>query len=454
MNNCIKWILALVSTLNATTATAADFSLLGAEVSLSGFGTAGFAISDKPYNFERVISNDGTMERDSLVGAQADLKFTAEISATVQGKFAPSKDKESAWEASLIWACLSWRPYNDLLFRIGKQRVPIYLYSESMDVGVTYDFARLPTEMYSTAPNTDYIGGSFSKSWDIDLGELTLDGFLGESTSSWRDYQRDNIQIPSYPLKPGANYLPFTADTIGSVLTLQRDENRFRASFQYVDINMDDGVTFGTSETLMPASFFVPATLAPALIGSAYTVLPQNFGNKLTSLVITLGTEIKLPEDFRLIGEYSRRQINGYVTGIDTNGGYFAVLKDIDGWTPYVSFAMLKTKSDVLDLYQMINSNAGVSVNPLAPPIFQSIAKDAAVLANASQRVVADALAAFDQHTIAVGTSYSFTPTQKIKLEWARTHIGVTSNFVDAPSGSSVSNEDIDVFSFSYNVVF
>jgi hypothetical protein len=451
MKITIKWI-GMMSLLNAITATAAtDFSLLGAEVSFSGFGTAGYAISDKPYNYERVISNDGTFARDSLVGLQTDIKFTDEISVTVQGKFAPLQTKDSTLGGILNWAFLSWRPYNDLLFRVGKQRVPLYLYSETMDVGVTYDFARLPTEMYSTAPNTDYIGTSFSKNWNVDLGELTLDGYVGRSYSSWRNYQRDNTQIPGAPLHPGPNYLPLKLDGLGTVLTLQRDEDRYRAGIQYVTVDVLDNKFFPASESLMTASYFVPATIAPAFTGSAYTVLPQNYGNKLTVLAFTLGAEYHLPEDFRLIGEYSRRQISGAVTGIDTNGGYIALLKEFEGWTPYVSFALLKSNSDALDMYQAISNNPGVKVNPTIkiPDIL-----NAAKMINASQRVVADGLAIFDQHTIAIGTSYKITPTQKIKLEWARTHIGINSTLVDAPSGSNVNNEDIDIFSFSYNVAF
>jgi hypothetical protein len=73
---------------------------------------------------------------------------------------------------------------------------------------------------------------------------------------------------------------------------------------------------------------------------------------------------------------------------------------------------------------------------------------------NASQRVRADYRGVVDQNTIALGASYRLSPTQKIKMEWARTHVGVTSNFVDAPAFGNVRNQNIDVLSFSYNFVF
>jgi hypothetical protein len=158
----LAWALATVFGLSAMTAHAA-------EVSLSGFGTLGYAKSNQAYNFERFVNNNGTIARDSVAGVQADIKLTDQIGATIQGKFAPSLTKDAAWDATLSWAFLSWRPSNDWLVRLGKQRLPLYFYSESTDVGVTYDLAHLPSEMYSISPSTDYIGASASKTWNPDL---------------------------------------------------------------------------------------------------------------------------------------------------------------------------------------------------------------------------------------------------------------------------------------------
>ena len=109
MKHFVKWLLVFESIFSVTTASATDFSVLGTDISISGFGTADFAISDEPYNYERVVNNNGTFERHSLAGAQLDLKFTEEIGATIQGKFAPSKDSDS-WAGILNWGFLSWRP--------------------------------------------------------------------------------------------------------------------------------------------------------------------------------------------------------------------------------------------------------------------------------------------------------------------------------------------------------
>ncbi len=152
-----------------------------AEVSISGFGTLGYAVSDKEYAYQRFIDDNGTIRRDTVFGLQADVKINGQFSMTLQGKIAPSDKDDKNWDPVLSWAFLSYRPTNDWLFRLGKLRVPIYLNSESMDVGVTYDMARLPAEMYSMAPANDFVGASFSKTWNACIGDLMLDGYWGKA---------------------------------------------------------------------------------------------------------------------------------------------------------------------------------------------------------------------------------------------------------------------------------
>jgi len=75
-------------------------------------------------------------------------------------------------------------------------------------------------------------------------------------------------------------------------------------------------------------------------------------------------------------------------------------------------------------------------------------------LINALQRATTDIFIAYDQQTWALGASYALTPTSKLKLEWASTHVGMTSSFVDAPVGGEISDQDINLLSLSYHFVF
>jgi hypothetical protein len=46
---------------------------------------------------------------------------------------------------------LSYRLSNDTLLRAGKLRMPMYLFSENMQVGASYDVMHLPTSVFNCA---------------------------------------------------------------------------------------------------------------------------------------------------------------------------------------------------------------------------------------------------------------------------------------------------------------
>lgn len=419
------------------------------DLSYSGFATLGYARSNRPYGFQRFIDDHGTFARDSIAGFQVDARFTNTFGATIQAKLAPALNSDSAWEATLSWAQLSWRPTNDLLIRIGKQRSPAYLYSETMDVGATYDFARLPAEVYGLASSTDYIGLSISNTWTMAWGEWMLDLYGGRMDDTyWRFYQRDKIAISS--TGQGASFEPVSYTGGGIILNLLHGQDRYRLGVHRLDANvLSADWRMPTRQTLVPAAMLAPPQLAPSIGGAVYTVLPQDFTRDTANLAVIMGADIALPRQFRLIGELAYREVYDVETGIDTKSGYLALLKDIQKWTPYVYVAKIRSKSAMLDLYKVLNQGTGAF--PLAP---MAQASHAANAINASQRVLADSLSVHDQHTIAVGASYQVTPKQKLKFEWAHTQIGVASSLVDAPAGSTFSNENINVLSLSYSIVF
>jgi hypothetical protein len=46
------------------------------------------------------------------------------------------------------------------------------------------------------------------------------------------------------------------------------------------------------------------------------------------------------------------------------------------------------------------------------------------------------------------------TTRSLLKLEWAQTHTGTVSNFIDAPSGGDSEGKRLNVFSLSYSFSF
>ena len=407
-------------------------SALAADVTFSGFGTVGYAVSDQPYTYQRFIDNKGTLARDSLFAIQMDAAIAPEWSATIQAKFAPAIDNDSQWEPTISWAFLSWRPTNDWLIRTGKLRIPLYLNAENLDVGTTFDYARLPTEIYSMAPTLDFTGALATKTWDVGSGELSLDGYWGTASTQWRQYFRDGVpgMIPQ-----GTTFDSVDVTIQGLALTYREDRDIFRVGLHQAGVTNPGGQQWVDSPVLM----------SPLPGVSYYAFQPGTGLAERSTMNMTLvngGFDVGLGHDVRLATEYAVRLLDGMERGLNSSAGYVSLRKAIGQWTPYVYYAQLRSDKSMLDLYQSINASSV----PVSVP-------DSALI-NASQRAIADALFVYDQNSWAIGTSYTLSASSKIKAEWMRTHVGVASSLVDAPPGSNVNNQDINVFSLSYSVAF
>ena len=406
----------------------------GGDFQLSGFGTLGGAIADQDFVYQTHIDDQGTLHRDSLLGVQLDAHLAPGWGLTLQGKAAPSDHREDGWDPTLTWAFLSWRPNNDLLLRAGKLRIPLMLFSANSDVGTTFEFARLPYELYSLSPTADITGASFSWSWLDGDREWILDGYLGRAHTDWRIYVRDGL--PPYR-QPGPSYTGVDANVGGLTLTLHEHDNDWRIGLNRAEIYPDSGG--------LAADY---PYVAPAPGSGYYQVLPSMPGpgvhsvNPAVTDVLTFGANIALARKFRLIGEYARRHMSEVTAGTNTDAAYLALLRPRGRWTPYVYVAGIRSESRALDRYDELNANKVPTTVPGAATI------------NASQRLGADQVIAYDQYSWAIGSSYNLTHYAKLKAEWLHARTGRVSSFVDAPAGEDSGDREVNVFSLSLSFTF
>lgn len=404
------------------------------EVAVSGFGTLGYAVSNQPFKYQRYIDNGGSFERDSLLALQIDASLTSRIGATLQFKLAPEAGDDTRWSPKLAWGFLSWRPDDDLLLRAGKLRIPLYLHAENMDVGASFDYARLPAEVYLMTPTSDFTGVSATKSWDIGEGELSLDGYWGDARTKWRQYIRDDV--PGF-LRSGTYFDQVDITARGLALTYRDDGNIFRAGLLKSSVRRSNG------ENWLDRPELISDPLMPSV--SYYWFLPGAGipeSRTIELLIANVGLDTSIGKQFRVGAEYFIRKSGDVQRGLDGSGGYVSLRRQMGAWTPYVYCAQLKSDSSGLESYRTINSHTVPSYVPLSSVI------------NASQRAVADSQYVADQQSWAIGTSYAVTPKSRVKAEWLRTRVGVVSNLVDAPSGTDVRNQNIDVLSVSYSFIF
>lgn len=407
----------LISTLAiAGAATVWSLSAHAQDFSFSGFGTLGAAVSDQDYNYQRFINDNGTLKRDSVLGAQADIKFSPEWSATLQGKVAPANDNDTKWKASVAWAFVSWRPNNEWLVRLGKVRLPLYLFSENLDVGQSYDFARMPTEMYSISPTTDIAGLYVTHNWAFQASDLSLDVYSGEAPRVvQRIYTRD----------AGVHFADVTTRVTGGVLTFRSEDSTLRTGFHHAQSKFNNSVT-------------VPATFVEIPPLGIYA--PTSDTDKFSNDIFTVGLDLNLSSQWRLLAEFERNWQHDLDAGANTAGGYISLLRKFDKLTPYVTWSKLKTLGTPASLYEGLSHQDQTYLPPLLA---------------AQQRMLMDGIPYYDQESLALGMSYSLTPQSKIKAEFMHTWVGNGSAMIDSPAGGpSIAHEGINVLSLSYNFVF
>lgn len=413
---------------------AASLPAAAQEFSLSGFGTVGYAQSNRPYRYQRFIDSGGTFQRDSRLGVQLDASLTPAWSATVQATLAPAPDNDRNWELALPWAFLSWRPDNDWLVRAGKLRLPLLRFSETLDVGTTFNFARLPVEVYSLAPTADVTGMAVARSWLGEERDVSLEGYLGSAESYWRFFRRDAIP-GSRPR--GAWFEHIEMWLTGVLLTVREGDNRLRLSVHRGDVKRADAP--------IPVTYpFVPGAggvgyyqVTDVLPGPGVPTV-----ERVLNYTFTASAEFVLPHDFTLTGEAVRRRVTRATLGTDSWAAYVALQRRIGAWTPYVYAARILSSSASRRLYSDVNGN-----------MLPATSAGAEVL-NLTQRAGVDSLNVFDQRSVAVGTSYTLTPQQKLKVEWLHSRTGSASDFLDAPAGENNGHRAVDVLSLSYSFTF
>lgn len=412
---------ALIHALGVTLLGGLAAPALALDLQMSGFGTAGVAVSNQPYRYQRFINDSGTLKRDSVLGAQLDAKFTPEWSATVQGKVAPALDDDSKWKASLAWAFLSWRPNNDWLVRAGKVRLPLYLYSENLDVGQSYEFVRMPTEMYSISPTTDIAGLYLTHNWAFGPSDLSLDVYSGRSP---RVVQRVHLR------EGGTLFEDVSTRVSGAVLTFRSEDSTWRAGLHHA------ASKFNGANRAPTDLYYLPVSATQGLY------LPGRYADHFSNDILTLGLDLNLPDRWRLITEFERNVQHDIDLGANTAGGYVSLLRRFDKLTPYVTVSMLKSLGKPDRLYTAILANL---------PNVPSFPPDAVP----GQNAFLDSMPHYDQHSLALGASYALTPQSKLKAEWLHTWVRDGSVMVDSPAGGPpVAHEGIDVLSLSYNFAF
>lgn len=115
-----------------------------AEVTLNGFASvkAGttFGSDDTLYGY----TSDVDFKPESLFAIQAQSELGDKFSVTAQLMAKGNDD----FNSEFAWAFLTYQATEHVRINAGRIRVPFYKYSDFLDVGYAYDWARTPRSVY------------------------------------------------------------------------------------------------------------------------------------------------------------------------------------------------------------------------------------------------------------------------------------------------------------------
>jgi hypothetical protein len=331
-------------------ASTSAFALEQGEALINGFGTVGVTHlggedDGRSYGLSGQTNDSWRGDQLSKFGAQLTYGVTDTVGLTLQ---TTAKAYSDEWKANLEWAYLSWQSTDNLMLRFGRLRTPVYMYSESIDVGFAYPWLRLPDEVYSQVQLSNYEGADLV--YNLPLSFATVSFQVAGGVAKNRDYylydeefdiDYDNVFGASVSLATNdygtvrIGYVEADIDTeisgsftdvfgnpsSATLLALDKDTGKFTSiGYQY-----DNGTWLTANEwtsrviendnTHSTDSFYLMGgrRFGDFLAHVTYAQLDEDEGRQNSW---TLGLNYNILPTVVLKGEYKR---------VDTNGGYDGV---------------------------------------------------------------------------------------------------------------------------------
>ncbi|MCE9685360.1 hypothetical protein LZP73_03905 [Shewanella sp. AS16] len=268
----------------------------------NGFISGAYISSDNDAGYDYAGSS-ANFDQDSKFGLQGAFQVNDSTQAVMQLMMRG----EDNWDPELEWAYLSHSFANGIQVRGGKLRLPLFMYSDYLDVGYAQPWARPPEEVYNGVPVSAYTGLDIS--YDLELADstLTFQGFGGSSRVNANADLKNSL---------GGN-LNWTDETWTLRATYAQGTLEGKVTTQ-VNLSPDPSVPVYADYTLIA---FDDDKATFTGVGASY-----DNGNYL------------------VVAEWTRSEIDGLYP--DTDSGYLTLGYRINDFTPYATLAYLATQDD------------------------------------------------------------------------------------------------------------
>jgi hypothetical protein len=354
-------------------------------------------------------SNDWSAGVDSLIAAQVTANFTPQLSAVVQ--VISEENFDNSYRPHVEWANIKYQFTPDFSVRVGRTALPVFMVSDSREIGYANPWVRPPIEVYNLVPITSNDG--VDASYRIAIGAATN----------------------TFQLTAGQSDSKFPAATgIGAGTAQARAVRTFVDTFEHGSAT----VHFNYGQTRLTIPEFAPLFDAFRQFGPEGIAIADKYAVD-KRLVTFLGMSATYdPGKWFVMGEWGRvntHSVLGESTGWYGTGGYrFGKI------TPYLTYAQVKADSN--------RSDPGLTVSALPP----SLGGPATGL-NAVLNSVLGSIAV--QNTVSVGGRWDFAKSAALKLQLDHINLGAGSagTLVDLQPGFQPGGK-LNVVSVTIDFVF
>lgn len=267
-------------------------------------------IVDVTYGLRRMRSHL-LFDHDTLSG----LKFYADINKNLSASLQFLATGYDNFDVKVDWAYIKYKFDNNWILKVGKMRIPLYLYSDIIDVGYAYPWLKPPSIVYDRVAIKNHTGleVSYLNTWHNDW-HYYISGFVsGESGHS------------TYPSINGEFNL------FGLNLLLERDNFKFRFGYTGGNISLDlhsfsSILSFLQSYANSPCAAITSLGLSSGSCASNADdpALAQDmlFKDRFSSF-FEIGSEYRYGKKWIFIGELTKRNsksrilaniLSGYIT--------------------------------------------------------------------------------------------------------------------------------------------
>jgi hypothetical protein len=366
--------------------------------SLRGYGTFGAVRSNEDKaDFAGILQPNGVgasrrwdIGVDSKFGLQIDGNYTDKLSSALQ--VVSTHRYDNTYTPAVEWANLKYQVTPDLNLRIGRVALGTLMVSDFRRIGYANPWVRPPVEVYHQV--TSFTSDGADISYTIPMGDITttLDVAYGK--------KHENVPGDQY-FDSSGSFLSITTEYGPATARIAYTNARFKAYAPYITTLFSNfrqfGAVLGTIPGLQPAAGQAIALADKYDVSSDKAISYLNVGINYD------------PGRWFITGEYLKRKTDSVYA--DLSAGYVTAGYRIRNFTPYITFAKVKTDSNITD--------PGIP-GALLPDA--TLAQTAALLNSQLNGLLQGGSAT--QTSTSVGLRWDFMKNTSVKLQYDRMRYG------------------------------